>query len=882
MKKLLIILTLLLFVGAGYFTYDKWVKHSDLTVWSFVPSDAAFVFELEVKNDLTSLEANPIWNNLANTDALKELYESIDFLDSINGTGGFTAIFKRLPALISVHRVSNASLDFLMVLDIQNLSQNTFISAAVGRLKKAGYRYKTRTYNGFEISEIGSGPDTFTYIFYKNYFLASFTPYLVEDAIRTIEEADIESFKEAFPETKTGKVHVNFKAFSNALEAFVVNDMNLPLRAGSFDYVIDSVSANISGLSSVTEGWISNTDPGTFEMTEVIPIHAASVHHISYSNLLGWSEQQKVSGEIGQIRDSLRQTLDFGIEQVFGLLDNEIGVVNLESRRPDDQRKLLILKVNDVDESLGYFQSLAERIAYARGDTVYTESYSENEIRFLAIKDFPELLIGKLGENFERSFYVNMFNYLIFSNNLEALKNLLSSIEAENTWRKSLPVNNFLNSTSADANHSVMVNLPRFWPDLQSTIVNEWKDHFRDNAPWYKKFEFASFQVSNVDDQYFTNVTLTQTPTYAQPVLSVSPDNVLTLAEKITSKPFLVRSHAHNFFDVIVQDSSMNLYYMDQSFSSQWSIKLQEKIASEIFEIDYYRNNKLQVAFATETNIHIIDRTGAYIPGYPKTLPRNEKISFFNLIDYDRSRSYRFGITDSEGKVFLSDKDLKLLDGWDPIPYQRRATKPLRHARLGGRDVMISIQENGLINVTNRRGEKQPNFPFDVQSDLSADYFLNASNSLGRSSISVITKQGELVEINLEGFVINRDQLLKSSVQTSFEMISDRGNNSYIILRRENNQYDILDATGNLLFSKDYFSSQVDIQYYQFGGGKDLVIFRDLETKTLYIFDKSGQLVTGNPLFASNKVSILYSSSKRELQIYATNGNNLELYQFDY
>ncbi|MEP5610976.1 MAG: hypothetical protein ABJP45_01940 [Cyclobacteriaceae bacterium] len=889
MKKTLIILSILVLLGAGYFTYDKWVKHSDLTSWSFVPSDAAVVFELDLIRDISDLKSYPAWKNLEQTEGLKKLNQKLAFLDSINGDGGFSAIFRQMPALVSLHKVSSSSLDFLMVLDIQNLSQNTFISAAIGRLKKAGYTFKTRTYNGFKISEVGDGQSTLTYIFYKNFFLSSFTSYLVEDAIRTIDDPAIVPFSESQPVGNSGNIHVNFKQLGNALSAFLTEKVEMPLTSGSYQFAMDSAILNVSGISQASNDWIStHTDaPGTFEMTEVIPSNTAILYHISSSDFANWKSSQaeflKRTPEILNLRDSLSTAFDFNTEQVFDLVDEEIGLATLESGRPDEEKQLFILKVKNVQESMSYLAKLTERIAYSRGDTVYAESYSENEIRFLPIQNFPRSVLGDLTNSFDRCFYINHRNYIIFSNSLQELKILVESIQNEDTWGKSILMNEFLSTTNAESNVSLVVNIPRFWPELTSQIKPEWKDHFSDNQQAYKKTELAAFQVSFLEDEYFTNVTFSQSIEKSQTVAKTSSDNAVTVTNSLVSKPFLVRTHSHNFFDILMQDSTYNLYYLDRSFSSLWTVQLEAKIVSEVYPIDYYRNGKIQHVFATIDKIHIIDRTGSYIPGYPKELSSQAKIAQFNLIDYDRSRNYRLAITDIDGKVYLADKDLKLLEGWDPIPYQRPAVQPLKHSRIGGRDVMISVQENGIINVTNRRGEKQNGFPFDLKAPLGNNYFLNTSNALGSSSLTTVSAQGELMEINLEGIVINRDQLIKTSSETSFQLVTDRGQQSFIIIRKEGNSYEVLDTTGNLLFTKDYLSTEeILIQYYQFGAGKDLIVFTDTATETLYIFDRSGNLVTGNPIKSSNEVSLVYSSSRKELQVYTTSGLNLEFYLFDY
>ena len=174
-------------------------------------------------------------------------------------------------------------------------------------------------------------------------------------------------------------------------------------------------------------------------------------------------------------------------------------------------------------------------------------------------------------------------------------------------------------------------------------------------------------------------------------------------------------------------------------------------------------------------------------------------------------------------------------------------------------------------------------FPFDTKETLDQNYYLRTSNGLSNSTLSVISKGGELTEMSLEGLVIKREQLIKTQADAQFQLIPDRGGSSFLIVRKEGNSYEVLDDTGNLLFKKDYLSNEpILIQYYQFGAGKDLVIFTDTANQSLYIYDKSGNLVTGNPLNSANEVSILYSSAKREFQVFSTWGANLELYTFSY
>ncbi len=895
LKKVLIVISILLLAGAGYFTYEKWVKHSNLTLWSFIPADAAFVVEGKVTENLSLLKSYPIWDVFDKSSGFKTFQSGLSFLDSINGNGGFTALFEETPALVSGHKVSSNRIDFLFVVKLKNISQNTFANAAIGRLKKQGYRFRTRNYNDFRISEISSKNKTLTFIFYKNFFLASFTPYLIEDAVRAISNTQILSFKEKFttlsnPNDATINLYVNYGKTADLLSAFATGRFDLPFISGSYAFAVDSSTVQITGFSKASESWsdVHNNQPASFEMAEVVPENTAFFHHITSTDFKDWKSShietlRSNNPSVKKIQDSLKLTYDFNSDQVFDLIKDEVGIAYLESPRARDEHKLFILEVNDIQETLSFFSQLTSRIALARGDSIYTESYSENEIKFLPIYDFPFILFGDQAKGFEQSFYVNYRNYLIFSNDLQQLKNLVRAIQEENTWGKSIRMNDFLQRTNNTANVSLYINVPRAWNKILSYLKPQWSEHFKKNAETYRSIELAAFQFSYLDGQFFTNYTLTQPVTSLKNIPKTRPDDGIRFISKLTTKPYLLKTHAHRNFDMIIQDSTNTIYYLDPSQNALWTKELDGQVVGNIYPIDYYKNGKIQYVLATRQQVHIIDRTGVYIPGFPKKLPNASNIDHINLIDYDLSRNYRIAITNIDGNIFLADKDLKLLDGWSPKQFERPALLPLTHKRLGRKDVMISVQENGVINLMNRRGEFMRGTPFDTRQSLDKNYFIRSSNSLANSSMTIISKGGELTEINLEGDVIKREQLLKTSVDASFKLISDTGEDSFIIIRKENSTYDVLDDTGNLLFQKNYLSQgPILIQYYQFGAGKDLIIFVDQASKTLYIYDKSGNLITGNPLNSEHEVSLIYSSAKREFQVFTTWDTNLELYTFSY
>ncbi len=60
-----------------------------------------------------------------------------------------------------------------------------------------------------------------------------------------------------------------------------------------------------------------------------------------------------------------------------------------------------------------------------------------------------------------------------------------------------------------------------------------------------------------------------------------------------------------------------NIYLINSAGRILWKINIPEKIISEIYQIDFYKNNKLQLLFNTKNHVYLIDRNGNFTDGYP-------------------------------------------------------------------------------------------------------------------------------------------------------------------------------------------------------------------------------------------------------------------------
>ncbi|MEQ8338838.1 MAG: hypothetical protein RIA62_15875 [Cyclobacteriaceae bacterium] len=899
MKRLLVFTAILLLAGTGYFTYQKWVKHADLSPWSFLPQNAVMVYESDhILERMSQFQDFPVWQNISRLPPFSSLSKNLYLLDTIAGKGTFSKVFEDASSLISVHITSSSTSDLLFITEIENISQHTYLSKALAYFRDRGFKKKTREYMDFTITEIShpNSGESFAYIFFKNYFIGSFTAFLVEDAIRTIADDDYPSFSsqhaELFQVAKldqdAGNIYFNSSRLSDILGTVGKENISFNLANSSFlDLKLTEDAINLNGFTFTSDNRdflsiFNRTRGAAFDMAEIIPGNAAWMYHLTFDNNEVFKESMNdylmtTSPGIFEIRNKILGDYDFDIEHTYTLLDSEIGIVTVESASRYLNEKLLILEVNDMGEALRFFNTMTERYATSVGDSIYIEQYGEQEIRRLPTDNFPQLMLGNIAAAFDQSYYMNYRNYLIFSNSIYQLKTLLKNIEDEEVWNKSLRFNRFLDRTNNEANFSLYVNTPRSWSKVLGEMKPDWVEYASNNQQALRNMEYLGFQFSNIDGKYYTNITLYQPPRFSSGgEYAIEVEKAISLSDKVSTKPYLVTNHYTKQKEVILQDIKNNVYLISSDFEALWSVDAGSQVTSDFFQIDYYRNGKLQYAFSTAESIHVIDRTGEYLPGFPVKFGEDITIATFNIVDYDNSRNYRYAISDTKGNLYLTNKDGKILEGWGPLPLESPITSPLRHIRVSGRDFMVALQQNGSITFKTRRAENYPGFPIKTETNTSSDFNVNRGNNFTSTYFSTVTGSGELFEVNFSGKVTKREQLYRPTTDTKFSVVNDITGDGFLILRNTDRRYEVLDEDGNVLFEKDYFSkSPMLIQYYKLGGSVEWIAFVDATDQNLYIYNRSGQLITGGPLRSGVPISVLQFENYYE--IYLAEDNQLSV-----
>ena len=182
MKRLPLIITLTLataLVGL-YIFYTKYYKQDSLKAWDLVPQEAILVYEPgNCQSCLDLAEKSPFWQVAKKTSLHAKPIESVKEIDELFKTMSF--------ALASLHAIKKDDFDFVFYGSTKS-KQTLQLDSGIQNLKtNKEAKFSHREFNSIQINEISIGSNIFSWAVIKDIWVASFTPFLIEDVVRTYE-----------------------------------------------------------------------------------------------------------------------------------------------------------------------------------------------------------------------------------------------------------------------------------------------------------------------------------------------------------------------------------------------------------------------------------------------------------------------------------------------------------------------------------------------------------------------------------------------------------------------------------------------------------------------------------------------------------------------
>jgi hypothetical protein len=885
----------LLLLGA-YFSYKYFTKTKEFDPLSLVPKSSVAVYEtkdiLSVYSSLTDL---PYWQDIKDIEAVKFVRQIAVSVDSIiSEKRAFGKALRNKSTLISLHVTGNESSGLMYYLPT-GLASIDFLKEVLALYSNSSVQYRTRVYDGLTIHELLAGEHQLTFINHKNYVVVSSVGYLVEDVVRNLNSDLLDNFLTTTNKLSrapklnddAGNLYVNGPQLTTFLNTF------LPALSPRKGQLAQSVFMDLSllpggllmsgflfdGSSTDFAAIFKNQEAGAPTTLRLVPDDAALIMTINISEVKSWHSKWMEKFANGADNKQASALASNFIKNILG----DITLMTFNSNDINKPEKLLLVKLADKEGMMNVLNKRAEDIVRAREDTVYFEQFAGYQIGLIEQEDFVSSILGRPFNGFSSTYFMLYGEYLVLATSSEQIKKWLADIENDLVWGRSLKRRSFIDESLGETSFALIFSNPWSWSLALEGFNLKHRQWWQENEQSIKQFGLASFQFTNLDNRFYTEINLIHQPQFVESGQQQLKDQSLSqLSSKLVRKPKLVKNHKTNLWEILLQDSTNKISLLDNQGEILWQEQFPEPIISNIFQLDYYKNGKLQYLFATDSAIYIVDRNGANIEGFPISF-QDFAVKQLYLIDYDHSRNYRFLLTDNSGNLRMFNQKLDALPGWDPLSINSTISDQVFHVRVRGKDRIMVAQQNGIITLLNRRGQVQKGFPLDLGFNIVNPIHFSVGSTFALARFTTISGDGMLIDFDLNGKVHERKQLDQSTNSSRFTMVIDAVKNDFVFARQDLNRLAILSSDGEVIFEKDYQANGLkDVQYYALSVDSQLYIIRDQESGKVFLYNKSGTLVNSENLVSDYPASVIYRKSQSKCYIYTAKNQTVEVNYFSF
>jgi len=887
-KSLLVILLVTLLGWGAFELYQKFIFSRKINSLELISSDAIFIFETtQADQTWNELVNQPVWNHLSQFPAFQSFSTQLTTLDSLLGSNGSIAkILRKKQVTVSYHATGVDNFSLLFTINFGGTPPVELLEELKSKIP-ANSRFQSRKYSDQEILEYldSSNNRKWSITTLNNVLLISSSSFVLEEAIRFYlsddpnqqlsdklgDRIDIGSGLGRLILTSKG-IGKLLSGMSASRESNLIKELTLSDHLVALDLVFDenelvfqgpvTIDGDVNFLPSVQAQWP--------DFEKLIPTHTQAITQI---NLGGIFETQKLQNPaftpISTISGEIQSKL---VER--GFLDDfagEMYLLDLEPVGNQADNRALLIKTNQPEQIWAYLKEFRSNSDFQEGDF-----YRENEILFFPEEEFPAHLFNGKFTGFDQTHISFLENIMVLTNSALGMKQLMDDFYQGNTWSRT-DADTFAKTISPSSGYSKSIFLPKIWNHWIQSSNPTWSTFLQKYESEFLAFPVLSFQINQLPSGqegkltfHFSQKKPSETP--EKKTFELVAGKQISLTQQVVYGPKVIKNFNDNTEDLVVQDQDHILYVINSAGEQVYSLPLAGPVVSEAFQVDFFKNGKLQLLLATADQLFVIDRLGNFLEGFPISLS-NEKISGLSLVDYEQTRDYRYFISTEKGNLWLLDKTGKSLEGWNPLSLDEQVVGPPFHYRVPGKgDFMVAQGMSGKIYFFNRRGEKQPGSPLDLGKEINSKIGLTAGNV---PSITAITQGGEMVSGSFAGEIGYRNQLEKTNRDDRFDLITDQKGISTLILLRQFNKTLVLNDKEETLMTLPVAGEKAWFGYFDFGPNRKILAVTDGEQGFGYLYDLAGTMLTNAPLESDGEIQITHQANLGQLLIRTRSGKNL-------
>ena len=893
MKKLVALLTLLLLLLAStaYLYYTHWHSHQQRTAAiPYIPQSAALVYEVD--------DFNQQWEHFKQTSIGKEFSAFPPFIAIKQAMSWLKKDLLadkhklgKVPLTLSLHQAEQGPLGCLFYFNTYDVATQAFLTAMMAQVKRdQSYHTTTRQFANSKIVSWGKEGtmQQLSYLKHKQYMIVSFSPSLIEEVAHGLaskKSANLVSLNKS--ESAHCSLYINLKQLSQLANTLIkpgqvklfsdtlatlAQDGCLHLRLTPHCLLVSgAITAPVSSPKHLINT-MEDQAPGPIQLSSYLPQNAAVLQHATFSQADQlWEAWQQYRAKSGV---ALKSPKDLFPATLFPLLQGEITHCVLSATQGHAAGQLVFMKVSDAQAVINVLKT-AQALTPAGA--------LSSQVHHLTSDYFQYSLPGLLFPAFKAAYCMQVDDYLLLADNQDTLAAWYTQYQQGKTWAKSPTKKAWLASILDHAHHTWFVDLPQAWHAIIQSLQPRWQQALKGHpapsidASLQLRRDAANECYMSIlikrktikQSQESLEQRITMPPTVEPAVIDTDPGKVFFQADApLIHAPWLVKSHRNPGHYILLQDKRHQIYLLEPTGKLLWKKTLKGPITTKVFELDFYKNNKIQYLFATDQKLHLLDYYGREVRYYPQALLQPVQLQ---VVDYNQAKEYRLLLATAQGDIYLTDKQGRSLPGWNPRVLGHAFASTPFHLRVRGKDYFLALQTNGTLVALNRKGQGRAGFPVMLKAAVHTPLLVRKLTT--GTVLTVTTDDGKQVTINLEGQIQKTTQLGRLPSTGRFIVCPNQASgDSYAILRQDANKIVVLDEMLNERFEVPYAKKELLAQYYGFEKGPQFYVLTNPEERLTYLYEHTGKQLLAIPGQNGYEVQLVFSQAKRQVEVYSSTG----------
>ncbi len=845
-----------------------------------VPEDAAVIFEIR---DLPS-----VWKKLTGTNLMwpdlkkKNPFAQLDVIGksiekSAKKNPELFGFLQKNPLIVSLHQAAGGVNFFVAVAQIENEETALEILHSLS----GNQPNSVREYEGFDLYQFTAGNFTLKAAFHSGVLLISDSESLLEASLsrliagKTFDENPVfKKLNHTVSKTVDANIYIHHKYFPGLISSLGQENSLLQLREmipyvdmTELDMVLGPNSISLSGFSSSEEnvssllGIFARQEPQPFTITRYVPEKIQQMIFVGLSDAGTYFEDREKRLEKLNKLDNFREELngfnrdnDCNLKQhILSWVGNQMVLFDVNYDSTFAENRFLIIKKNETGNANKELAQLCTKLDTASRPILVAEGV---ELRQLKAKNIFSIILGDLFTGLDDPFYIEVEDHLIFCNSPSALQRYLSDLVNDKVLARNVTFVNYVNENLSDrANLFYYSNVGKMKSTLDPVINEKWSAELEKNKDLFDRFDAFSWQLSQAQGMFYNHIYMRYNPSFKEEEKTFWE---FALDTNITMKPQLIINHSTGAKDIFVQDDDFTVYLISNTGKLLWKKEMVEKIIGDVRQVDMLGNGKLQIAFCTESQLHIIDAKGNYFNGFPIQLP-NDATAQFSVFDYESDHKYRFFIP-SGNKLMVMDKEGKKVTGWEFIGAESEIKQPAEFHRINNKDYIFTVDISGNIYMLDRKGKVRFETGKSIDDRSGSGIYFEAGQEIENCSVTYSDSIGKIHRLYFNG---RTDSLTLRNLSPNhfFSMIDFNADGKKDILLHEDDKTTIHSWNKELLF-EHVFNRMIEIAPMAFLL-KDRSVrigALNLEENQIYIINTDGLMndkfpVAGSTLFMMDDIN---------------------------